>query len=162
MLVKSLLAVCAVATGTMATTDVLHFIYTTDSFSGIQSSGSGYAHGFVLTDDDGNTVYSNSAPGGYSPCMSNSEKVQYTSDCFSGTYTFGCESAFDGNPKLCSAYDPDGTAYPGEADEDLTFIGIAAGTDGECSGTITIAGNTCTSDSTFTVVKHYRGDYQDV
>ncbi|KAL4804410.1 hypothetical protein BDV18DRAFT_162172 [Aspergillus unguis] len=162
MLAKSLLTLFALAATTKATTDKLHFLYSTSAYTGIQNSGSGYEAGFTITDDDGNTLYTNANPGGYSPCMSNSEKVQYTSDCFEGTYTFGCESKFDGNPKICSAYDPSGAAFPGEADESLSFIGIASGTDGTCSGEITISGNTCTSDSTFTVVKRYRGDYQDV
>ncbi|KAL4902160.1 hypothetical protein BDW74DRAFT_181008 [Aspergillus multicolor] len=162
MLAKSLLTLLAAASTALATTDTLHFLYATDSYSGIQNSGSGYATGFTLTDDAGNTLYNVADPAGYAPCMDNSEKFQMTSDCWSGTWTFGCESKFDGSPKLCSAYDPSGNPLPGKAKESLSFIGIAAGIDGTCSGDFTIAGNTCTADSTFTIVKHYRGNYQSV
>ncbi|RAH85802.1 hypothetical protein BO86DRAFT_376119 [Aspergillus japonicus CBS 114.51] len=163
MLAKSLLlTLCATASTVVATTDIIHFLYATDSYSDIQGAGSGYSAGFTLTDDDGNTIYHNADPDGYSPCVDDSEKVQYTSDCFTGTWTFGCESAFDGSPKLCSAYDPDGTAYPGKAKESLDFIGISAGISGTCSGEVTIPGNTCTSDSTFKVVKRYTGNYKSV
>ncbi|KAJ5992751.1 hypothetical protein N7451_008475 [Penicillium sp. IBT 35674x] len=158
MLAKSFLLLCAAATTAVADNN-LQFIYDTSSFSSIQGSGSGATAGFAIGDNDGNVFYSSSDPGGYSPCKSNSEKIEITSDCWDGTWTFGCTSKFDGNPKECSAFAPDGTYYSGTAKSSLSFIGIAAGSDGSCSGGFYAPSESCSSDSTFTVTNRYRGDY---
>ncbi|KAL4744118.1 hypothetical protein BDV11DRAFT_165809 [Aspergillus similis] len=155
---KSLLILCATASTAAAVSNTINFIYSASSFSGIQGSGSGYSTGFNLVDNDGNTLYSNSDPDGYAPCMSDSENIEMTSDCWSGTWTFKCTSAFDGNPESCSAVQPDGNQYDGTVDADLSEIGIAAGTDGTCSGSFTTDGDVaCSSDATFTITGRSRG-----
>lgn len=155
---NALLALCAVASTAVAENN-LNFVYSTNSYDDIQNSGSGYSAGFTLKDTSGNTLYSNSDPYGYSPCMDDSEKIQITSDCWTGTYTFGCESSY-GNPSKCTAYDPAGATYSGTADSNYDFIGISAGESGTCGGSFFADGETCSSDSTFTVVGRYTGDYK--
>lgn len=138
----------------------INFIYATSSYDDIQNAGSGYSSGFTLKDTSGNTIYSNSDPWGYAPCQDSSEKFTLTSDCWSGTWTFGCEADFSGAPKLCAAYAPDGTSYSGTADSTLDFIGISAGESGYCGGNIDVGSDTCSSSSTYTVTSHYTGDYK--
>ncbi|PYH94019.1 hypothetical protein BO71DRAFT_399196 [Aspergillus ellipticus CBS 707.79] len=159
MLAKSLLLLCATAATAVATNN-LNFIYSADSYDDIQGAGSGYSTGFTLKDTSGNTLWSTSDPDGYAPCMDNSEKFTMTSDCWSGTWTFGCESAFNGNPKLCAAYSPEGTKYSGKVDSSEDFIGISAGTSGTCGGSFYAAGS-CTTSSTFKVTGRYRGNLRD-
>ncbi|KAL4798601.1 hypothetical protein BDV19DRAFT_356557 [Aspergillus venezuelensis] len=156
---KTLLTLLASTSTAAAVSNTINFIYSASSFSGIQGSGSGYSTGFNLVDNDGNTLYSASHPDGYAPCMSDSENIDMTSDCWSGTWTFKCTSAFDGNPESCSAVQPDGILeYQGTVDADLSEIGIAAGTDGTCSGSFTSEGTVaCSADATFTITGRSRG-----
>ncbi|KAL4958435.1 hypothetical protein BDW69DRAFT_179641 [Aspergillus filifer] len=159
MQLKTLIALLASASTAAAVSNTFNFIYSASSFSGIQDSGAGYSTGFNLIDNGGNTLYRNSDPDGYARCMSDSENVEMTSDCWSGTWTFKCISAFDGNPESCSAVQPDGILeYHGTVDADLSEIGIAAGTDGTCSGSFTSEWTVaCSADATFTIAGRSRG-----
>ncbi|KAJ5538947.1 hypothetical protein N7513_007279 [Penicillium frequentans] len=159
MFTRCVLTVATIATTAIATNN-LNFLYSTSSYDDIQGAGSGYSTGFTIKDTSGNTLWSASDPDGYAPCMDNSEKFTMTSDCWSGTWTFGCESNFAGNPKLCAAYGPDGTKYSGAVDSSKDFIGISSGSSGTCGGSFYAADETCTSGSTFTVTGRYRGNYK--
>ncbi|KAL4926791.1 uncharacterized protein BDV17DRAFT_293139 [Aspergillus undulatus] len=126
----------------------IKFLCTSTSFSGIQNSGNSVSNGFTLFDNDNNILFESSYPIGYAPCMRDTNHLKITSDCWLGTYTFSCTSAFSGSPEACNVYDPDGDETKGEADSDLSFIGISAGIDGTCSGTITTQSEgECTMDS---------------
>lgn len=157
MFSKSLLLLAVAAAAASAQT--VNFIYTTSSFVGIQNSGSGYSTGFYLVDTSGNQIYSNSDPYGYAPCQSSSEKFTMTADCFSGTWTFGCESNFGGEPQSCTAYNPSGDTTDGEVNNSNSFTGISAGSDGYCGASVDLGGS-CTADSSFTITGHYTGDYK--
>ncbi|KAL4900979.1 hypothetical protein BDW74DRAFT_89434 [Aspergillus multicolor] len=160
MFTKSFITLCALASTGMAVSNTINFVYSASSFSGIQNSGNSYSEGFNLIDGDGNVLYNSDYPDGYSPCMSDSNNIKITSDCWSGTYTFRCTSAFDGSPESCSVVDADGNETTGEADESLSFTGISAGIDGTCGGVITTDSDAaCSSDSAFTIEGRYRGDY---
>ncbi|PWY85013.1 hypothetical protein BO70DRAFT_352121 [Aspergillus heteromorphus CBS 117.55] len=160
MFTKSLLLLCATAASVVATNN-LNFIYSTSSYDDIGGDGSGYSTGFTIKDTSGNTLWHRSDPDGYAPCMEDSEKFTMTSDCWTGTWTFGCESKFDGKPKLCAAYSPDDVKYSGKVDSSEDFIGISAGSEGTCGGSFYAAGETCTKDSTFKVTGRYRGNLRD-
>ncbi|KAJ5099460.1 hypothetical protein N7532_006461 [Penicillium argentinense] len=122
---KPLLILCA-ATTALATSN-LNLIYSTSSYHNIQNAGSGYFTGFSIKDTSGHKLWSTDDPDGYASCMSEQRKFTMTSDCWSGTWTFGCESAFSGNPKLCAAFGPDGTKYSGAVDSSEEFIGVSSG-----------------------------------
>jgi hypothetical protein len=159
MFIKSLLAL-AMASTAIAGENNIKFLYTTSNFNGIQDSGSGSIHGFTLFDNDNNILFNSADPIGYAPCMRDTNHLQVTSDCWEGTYDFSCGSSFSGMPGACSAYAPDGSETKGEADSDLTFIGIASGQDGTCTGTIkTTSEGECTKDSLVKIERRYTGKY---
>lgn len=159
MFIKSLLAV-AMASTAIAGENNIKFLYTTSNFNGIQDSGSGSITGFTLFDNDNNILFNSAKPIGYTPCMRDTNHLQVTSDCWEGTYDFSCGSSFSGMPGACSAYAPDGTETKGEAEKDLTFIGIASGQDGTCTGTIkTKSEGECTKDSLVKIERRYTGKY---
>ncbi|KAJ6185928.1 hypothetical protein N7519_007229 [Penicillium mononematosum] len=160
MLIKSLLAISATATTVIAGENNIKFLYTSSSFNGIHDSGSGHIAGFTLFDNDNNILFQSANPIGYAPCMRDTNHLQITSDCWEGTYDFSCGSSFSGMPGACSVYAPDKSETKGEVDKDLTFIGIASGEDGTCSGTITTQSDgECTKDSLVKIERRYTGKY---
>ncbi|KAI9368981.1 hypothetical protein BJX61DRAFT_546027 [Aspergillus egyptiacus] len=79
---------------------------------------------------------------------------------YNGAWGPNCDSSFDGLPGACSVYAPDGSETKGEVDHDPSFIGIASGADGTCSGTIqTTSDGECTKDSLVKIERRYTGKY---
>lgn len=136
----------------------INVIWSTSDFSTISGPGGtnqiGHGTGFVLTDLDGNTIWSDTYPNGYRPCTLGGHSFTMTDGCFGDVeYKFSCTTE-NHTPKSCEVLDSgDNVIASGEGDSDTDFYGIGISQVGYCGTSFTMHKDLhCEPDSTgFTV-----------
>lgn len=121
----------------------INVIWSTGDFSTLSGPGGtnqiGHSTGFVLTDLDGNTIYSNEYPNDYRPCALEGHTFTLTDGCFGDVeYKFRCASK-NGTPQSCEVLDSgDHVIASGEGDRDTDFFGIGIAQTGYCGTSFTM------------------------
>lgn len=142
------------ATATIAQAEHLRVVWSAGQFSTISgpdggSSSSGNYDGFAIIRDDGEAIYDESYPYGYSPCFNTGGGRTFAieGDCWDSQFQFHCEADFGGNPESCDVRDASGNVLnAGDGQKDTTFIGIAIGIDGSCVAEFESDGGGCPVD----------------
>lgn len=129
-----------VASAATAQAEHLRVVWSSGTFSTItgpkgNGGGSGYSTGFAILRDDGEAIYEEDNPYGYSPCFNTGGGREFAieGDCWDSQFRFHCESDFGGLPDSCAVKDADGNLLgEGDGQKDTTFIGISIGMDASC------------------------------
>jgi hypothetical protein len=147
------IALTLAASFTLAQAEHLRVVWSAGTYGTIGSiSGSGengHYDGFAIIRDDGEAVYTEAYPAGYSPCFSadSGRTFEICGDCWDSCYRFKCIADFGGHPDTCEVQDGSGIAIQtsfGMTDTD--FIGIAIGLDTTCVAEFESDGGGCPVD----------------
>lgn len=139
---------------TAASIQVINAVWAVGGFStisGPSGNENGHSGGFSLIDQDGNTIYENSAPNDYSACQGNTYTFTLSGGCFGSgqQYEFACSADFDGTPEHCAVLDSSSNELASaDGNTDTNFIGIAISVDGYCGVSFALGENvSCLPDS---------------
>ncbi|KAL1583991.1 hypothetical protein WHR41_07441 [Cladosporium halotolerans] len=132
----------------------LRVVWSAGSFSTIPGpsggSESGHYSGFAIIRDDGEAIYDEGYPYGYSPCFNTGGGREFAieGDCWDSQFRFHCEADFGGSPESCAVKDASGNVLgEGTGQSDIDFIGIAIGIDASCVVEFESDGGGCPVDN---------------
>ncbi|KAF9775149.1 hypothetical protein IL306_006775 [Fusarium sp. DS 682] len=134
----------------------LNFIYSRGDFATISGgTGNEFGHstGLTITDSEGKELYSESYPGGASPCANPNMELKIKSSCWEGEFTFNCAADVFGKIKGCDVVPGGGDSWPGKVDSSTEFIGIAISQTHVCGGGFPTGGE-CGEGATFSIASH--------
>jgi hypothetical protein len=133
------IALTLVASFTLAQAEHLRVVWSAGSWGAIggpQGNGqNGASDDFAIIRDDGEAVYTDKNPGGYSSCFSTGDgrTFEICGDCWDSCFRFKCKSSLGGHPETCEVQDGSGIALDSNKGmTDTDFIGIAIGIDTTC------------------------------
>ncbi|KAJ4246020.1 hypothetical protein NW762_013764 [Fusarium torreyae] len=159
LLLVTAMAVTGYAKNTAPTIEKnLNFIYSRGDFATVGgTSGNEFGHrtGLTITDADGKELYSESYPGGASPCANPNMELRITSSCWEGEFKFNCAANVMGVIQNCDVV-PSGDgllSWPGKVDSSTEFVGIAISQTDVCGGGFPTGGE-CGDGATFNIASH--------
>lgn len=149
--VQSILLTLVASTATLVQSEHLRVVWSSGAYSAItgpkgNGGGSGHTAGFAIFNDDGDAIYEQANPYGYSPCFSTGDGREFgiDGDCWDTQFNFHCKANFDGSPGDCAVKDTNGNVLgSGEGQTDTKFIGIAIGQDSTCVVEFDSSGSGC-------------------
>jgi hypothetical protein len=133
------LALALAASLALAQAEHLRVVWSSGFYGAIGPPGgeatNDHSEGFAILRDDGEAVYADDTPYGYSPCrnVGDGRTFEICGDCWDSCFRFKCIADFGGNPETCEVQDASGKAIGGGTGTKYTdFIGIVIGFDTTC------------------------------